>query len=107
MSTFVVRFVGTAPEAFSGKVRHVRSGEEGIFSSSSDLLRFFERMNASCHDDSEADLVGEPLPDPREAGTAGPPTVVDPRQKPHGGPPTRGRKPPARTQNSRSTQPSS
>lgn len=47
MSTFVVRFLEVAAGAFRGKVRHVRTGEELVFASPSDLIDFFERMHAS------------------------------------------------------------
>lgn len=50
MSTFVVRFVGSRSGPFRGMVRHVRSGEETAFGSSSELLSFFERMNATYRD---------------------------------------------------------
>lgn len=46
MSTYVVRFASIEPEAFRGKVEHVRSGESALFSSAEELLAFFERMNA-------------------------------------------------------------
>jgi len=46
MSTFVVTFLGDASEKFRGRVRHVATGEEAKFSSVTDLLVFFEEMNA-------------------------------------------------------------
>jgi hypothetical protein len=45
MSTFVVRFVGNTTEFFRGKVRHVGTGEEAVFSSASELVAFIEGMN--------------------------------------------------------------
>ena len=59
MSTFVVRFVAAALGAFRGKVRHVRTGEEGLFSSPSQLLFFFELMNAGSCADSDVESPGE------------------------------------------------
>ena len=44
MSTFVVRFVGERAESFRGKVRHVASGEELVFTDRRGLLDFIERM---------------------------------------------------------------
>ncbi len=46
MSTFVVSFVGDPPRSFRGRVRHVASGEEAVFTSVTDLLLFFEEMAA-------------------------------------------------------------
>lgn len=46
MSTFVVTFLGDASERFQGRVRHVATGEEARFTSVTDLLVFFEEMNA-------------------------------------------------------------
>jgi hypothetical protein len=46
MSTYVVTFLGDASEKFRGRVRHVATGEEAKFSSVTDLLVFFEEMNA-------------------------------------------------------------
>ena len=48
MSTFIVRFVSTAADAFCGKVRHVPSGEETGFSSPAELVAFMEEMNVVC-----------------------------------------------------------
>jgi len=47
MSTYVVRFLGAAPDEFRGRVRHVSTGEEGNFASPEDLYDFMERMNAA------------------------------------------------------------
>lgn len=46
MSTFVVTFLGDASEKFYGRARHVATGEEAKFASVTDLLVFFEEMNA-------------------------------------------------------------
>jgi len=46
MSTFVVTFLGDATARFQGRVRHVPTGEEARFSSVTDLLVFFQEMNA-------------------------------------------------------------
>jgi len=47
-------FVGKRSEDFRGRIRHVPTGEEARFSSVTDLLVFFEEMNAVsdlCEDD--------------------------------------------------------
>lgn len=46
MSTFVVHILGKEPESFRGKVRHVASGEELLFTDRRSLLEFLKRMNA-------------------------------------------------------------
>ncbi len=64
MSTFVVTFLGDASEKFYGRARHVATGEEAKFSSVTDLLVFFEEMNAVsglkeaafAHQDTKVDL---------------------------------------------------
>jgi hypothetical protein len=48
MSTFIVRFVRPALDTFSGRVRHVATGEEAGFSSPAELLAFMEEMNVVC-----------------------------------------------------------
>jgi hypothetical protein len=48
VSTFIVRFVRHAPDTFSGRVRHVATGEETGFSSPAELLAFMEEMNVVC-----------------------------------------------------------
>ena len=85
MSTYVVRFVGTAPGSFRGKARHVRSGEEGIFSSPADLLCFFERMNASCCEDSDPEPPGDTALTPPEKELRESPREVAARRRPEKG----------------------
>ncbi|MFH1279078.1 MAG: hypothetical protein ABIK65_11960 [Candidatus Eisenbacteria bacterium] len=46
MSTFVIRFFADPSERFHGKVRHVGTGEEVLFTSVAELLTFFEGMSA-------------------------------------------------------------
>lgn len=59
MSTFVVRFIGSDPSRFCGRVSHVRTGHEASFSSPEDLLAFFECMNAtSLLEPDSGDCVG-------------------------------------------------
>ncbi len=55
MSTYVVTFLGDASEKFRGKVRHIATGEEAKFSTVTDLLVFFEEMNAVSGLKSEAE----------------------------------------------------
>ena len=45
--TFVVDFVSDPVETFRGKVRHVGTGEEIVFSSPEKLVDFMERMGAA------------------------------------------------------------
>lgn len=47
MSTYVLRFLGVAPDEFRGRVRHVSTGEESTFTSPEELYDFLERMNAA------------------------------------------------------------
>ena len=47
MSTYVLRFLGTTPDEFRGRVRHVSTGEETTFTSPEELYDFLERMNAA------------------------------------------------------------
>lgn len=81
MSTFIVRFVGDAADAFRGMVRHVATGEEAVFASPADLLAFLEGMNAVSglaavpRSASERDAVGrprlhEPSTEPKTSGDA-------------------------------------
>lgn len=66
MSTYVVTFLGNVSESFRGRVRHVATGEEAKFSTVTDLLGFFEEMNATSGlsttsivgRDAESDLEG-------------------------------------------------
>ncbi len=46
MTTFVVRFMRGPTESFRGRVQHVSTGEEVVFSSSTELLAFFEGIKA-------------------------------------------------------------
>lgn len=77
MSTFVVRFLEVAAGAFRGKVRHVRSGEERVFASPSELIDFFERLHASSRiETGGAGLdgeVGTPDTDPTPSRSKGDP----------------------------------
>ena len=45
MATFIVRFIDERDLSFRGKVRHVASGEESVFTDERGLLSFFETMN--------------------------------------------------------------
>ncbi len=68
MSTFVVTFLGNVSESFLGRVRHVATGEEAKFSTVTDLLVFFEEMNAT-NGLSTASLTDrDDEPDPEESG---------------------------------------
>lgn len=63
MSTFVIRFLADPSERFHGKVRHVGTGEETLFTSVAELLTFFEGMDAvrgfSDGEDEETEAVTE------------------------------------------------
>lgn len=63
MSTFVIRFLADPSERFHGKVRHVGTGEEVVFTSVAELLTFFEGMSAvgrlSNVDEDEAGFLTE------------------------------------------------
>ncbi len=48
-NTFVVTFVGDPSDSCKGRVRHVSSGEEIVFSSAGELLTFFDGMNVAAH----------------------------------------------------------
>ncbi|MBN1825985.1 MAG: hypothetical protein JW958_06950 [Candidatus Eisenbacteria bacterium] len=45
MSTFIVRLVPSEDERFHGRIRHVGSGEEALFSSAKEMLSFMEGMS--------------------------------------------------------------
>ncbi|MBM3286369.1 MAG: hypothetical protein FJY88_03320 [Candidatus Eisenbacteria bacterium] len=45
MATFIVRFIDQREPSFRGKVRHVATGEESVFTDESGLLSFFDKMN--------------------------------------------------------------
>lgn len=68
MSTFVVTFLGDASEKFFGRVRHVATGEEAKFSSVTDLLVFFEEMNAVSGLKAAALAHSDPESDHEESG---------------------------------------
>lgn len=61
MMTFVVRFLADPAKKFHGKVRHVGTGEEVLFTSVAELLTFFEGMTAvggvTSRDDDEDALI--------------------------------------------------
>lgn len=46
MSKFIVTFADEGEESYRGWARHVASGEEARFSSITELLLFFDEMNA-------------------------------------------------------------
>jgi hypothetical protein len=59
MSTFVVRFLGDPLKSFCGRVRHVASSEEMNFSDVTELIAFFEGINAmEAMDQEEQELKG-------------------------------------------------
>ncbi len=55
MSTFVLRFLGDPLEEYRGRVRHVETGEEVLFSSLQQMLAFLDQMNALPHRDLHRD----------------------------------------------------
>jgi hypothetical protein len=64
MGTFVVTFIGDQSSGFKGRVQHVPSGEEALFKTVTDLLVFFEEMNAVSNvggNDGEIPLEREPV----------------------------------------------
>lgn len=64
MSTFVVYFVADPTETFQGRVRHVSTGEETVFSSIAELLAFFEGMTAVNGLGSGGEKISEPDVEP-------------------------------------------
>jgi len=76
MSTFVIRLVDGSPESFKGKIRHVTTGEEVVFSSVTEMVAFVEGIAAV----QDAGSTTERFPDgPSDATSKGR------RSSPHGG----------------------
>lgn len=69
MSTFVIRLVDGSPESFKGKIRHVTSGEEVVFSSISEMVSFVEGMaamkDAGSMDEELSEASSEKKPESR------------------------------------------
>jgi hypothetical protein len=77
MPTFIVRFMGDAAESFRGRVRHVASGEEAVFTSVAELAAFLEGMNVASGFSAEA--AGCPGGPPRRPARA--PAAERPRPR--------------------------
>ena len=68
MSTFVVHMIGKPLKQFRGRIQHVSTGEETVFSSVAELVAFLEGMMAACDLDDLSE-IGEAGPASGQADT--------------------------------------